>query len=323
MKLLDVFDKASEKALNMLSPILQRRRLTQDEYLCELRNERHHKHNIHIKPSLIISVDDLCSLGRNAGEADMGGRQSDEVFTALSFLHDKGLKLALYLIPYPAFKSNPELLSSHSKVASPFIPDHLLELSNSSRVQILQHGFRHMRLGVRGRNRSMEYEWQSSYDIDRNICSGYIHLLTQGIVAKGFKPPAWSVGQLDGSYEMLKSRRLYDFDTVSLSSPANGLNYSNHAVSHIYPQYLFEPATTRSVVNLPQNLSLLWDLEYSKKVIKLISERRGLLSLQTHASVDSKIISDGLCHVDMEKLLRLADYANKCGYNPILPQEII
>ena len=178
-----------------------------------------------------------------------------------------------------------------------------------------------MRLGYRGFSRSMEFEWKNHKKILKEIEEGYEIMNKNYGLIKGFKSPAWSIGQLNGKNELLKvCLNQEKFKYVCLSSPTNGLNYEKHNFSHISLSYPFK---NRNIKNIPQNISILTPLNQSKELIKIICDKGGIVSIQTHASIDKNIISDGLSEEDINKIENLYEFAISCGAKESFAREVI
>ena len=86
---------------------------------------------------------------------------------------------------------------------------------------------------------------------------------------------------------------------MSLSSPLSGLNWDKKRVSNIYPQYY------DNLLNLPQNISILWDMEKIRQTIDKIVEFNGMITLMGHYKKDS---DDGITKENLIKISEILDY---------------
>ena len=317
-KPIDYLDKVWEKINNKIRPIKKRRRLDFLDFKKEIINEKDNKNNV---PKLIFAIDDLCSLGRNFWEADFGGKENGNVVRSIKYLVNKNYKITAFAIPCPLFKENSELISSYKIRNFEKLPNIFIEWNKKGKIEIAQHGYKHMRLGYRGFSRSMEFEWKNHKKILKEIEEGYEIMNKNYGLIKGFKSPAWSIGQLNGKNELLKvCLNQEKFKYVCLSSPTNGLNYEKHNFSHISLSYPFK---NRNIKNIPQNISILTPLNQSKELIKIICDKGGIVSIQTHASIDKNIISDGLSEEDINKIENLYEFAISCGAKESFAREVI
>lgn len=314
---IDVVDKFCGKITRFLNPITKRRKITFDEYKNEIINEPSND----LKPKIIFAVDDLSSLGSIKNEIDMGGKVEGEIIKAYKLLITEGLKITSYVIPKPCFKKSSELLSSYINRDSFPLQNDFVDWNKKGFIEIAQHGLKHMRLDGNNFCRSMEFEWKKKGKISEEIIQGYKYLSQQFEGISTFKPPAWSVGQLNSRYSLVKSLlELNYFKYVSLSSPTNGVNYKNHILSHIHPSTI--KIGTKEIRNIPQNISVLTPIKQSKELIKIICDKGGIISIQTHACLDSNIIADGLSLQHCNVALELTEYAKKMGASISLTKDL-
>lgn len=315
---IDIFDKTLERFYALRNPIPKRRKISFNDYLQEIKSD----YTSDINPQLIISIDDLSSLGRNKEELDMGGRENGDVVNSLEMLLKNNLKITAYTIPKPCFKKSSEKISDYFNRADYKLSREIIDWTLRDKLEIAQHGYRHIRTNKRGFARSMEFEWKESNNIKEEIIEGYKSILKNEIDIYGFKPPAWSVGQLNGKYELMNAIfNLHLFKYFSLSSPTNGLNYEKHSVSHIHTSKIKKEH--KSIKNIPQNISILGSLKQNKELIKIICDKGGIVSIQSHACCDSKIISDGLSNEQCEVIIELSEYAISQGAKIVFAKEAI
>ena len=79
---IDIFDKGFERIYSLFSPISKRRKLVFEDYFKEIKSD----YSSDKTPQLIISIDDLSSLGRNKDELDMGGKEDGEIIKSIDHL---------------------------------------------------------------------------------------------------------------------------------------------------------------------------------------------------------------------------------------------
>ena len=317
-KPIDYLDKVREKISSKFRPIKKRRNLNFLDFKKEIINEKDNKNNV---PKLIFAIDDLCSLGSNIWEADFGGKENSDVVKSIKYLVNKEYKITAFAIPCPFFKETSELISSYQIRNFEKLPNIFIEWHKKGIIEIAQHGYKHIRLGFRGFSRSMEFEWKNHQEIFKEIEEGYEIMNENYGLIKGFKSPAWSIGQLNGKNELLKvCLNEEKFKYVCLSSPTNGLNYEKQNYSHIN---LSSPLKNKNIKNIPQNISILSPLNQSKELIKIICDKGGIVSIQTHASTDKNIVSDGLSKEDMYKIECLYEFAISCGAEKSFARELV
>tara|TARA_B100001027_G_C16260543_1_gene329179 strand:- start:1456 stop:2433 length:978 start_codon:yes stop_codon:yes gene_type:complete len=315
---IDIFDKGSERIYSIFSAIPKRRKLVFEDYLKEIRSD----YSSDKTPQLIIAIDDLSSLGLNKDELDMGGNENGEIIKSFDHLLKNKLKITAFTIPNPCFKKSSENISNYFKRENFKLSDSIINWSLENKIEIAQHGYKHIRTGRRGYARSMEFEWKDYETINQEIIQGHKLILKNQVQINGFKPPAWSIGQLNGKYELINAiLKLNLFSYCSLSSPNNGLNYKNYSASHIHIKRI--ERNKKSIKNIPQNISIISPLEQSKELINIICEKGGIVSIQSHACLNPKIIADGLSLSHCERIIELSDYAISQGAKIIFAREAI
>ena len=314
---IDFADKLRGRLIRAFKPIKRRRTISHSDYINEILLEEDCKN----EPSLLIAIDDLSSLGFNNGEIDMGGKNNGEILNNFKYLLNMDLKITAFTIPKPCFKKNSEKISSYIDRDYIKLQEQFIYWAKLGMIEIAQHGYKHIRNDNKSFSRSMEFEWQENIKITDDIIKGYKLLKSNDIKINGFKPPAWSIGQLDGKFKALDSiLNLNFYDYVALSSPTNGLNYITKSVSHIHPTNL--KGKTSLTRNIPQNISILSPINKSKELIKLICEKGGIVSIQSHACMNKNIIADGLSNEHCERIKDLSDYAISLGAKTLLAKDI-
>ena len=115
---------------------------------------------------------------------------------------------------------------------------------------------------------------------------------------------------------MLNVLKEFNFEYVCLSSPSNGLNYREKRTSYLYPENI------NGLFNIPQNISILWNLQTIYKIIDLIVLKRGIINIQLHYTPRNKYIMDGLCDDVIEKLERILEYVSQFDIDYALHKEV-
>ena len=233
-----------------------------------------------------------------------------------------GYKPTLYYVPMPEYCYVSDSPMSHyldftvSHIhKKPQLLNYLLNHENNQHIEIAQHGLTHHNK-KNYKYHSFEFDGINQSEILEKLKVGK-KLLSDIFHISGFKPPAWSVGKLyDKSVEFSDSLQKMHYDYVSLSSPTNGLNYSSHCVSHIHKSKISE------MINVPQNISVLWDKEYIKDVIREISHKNGIINVQIHFQEADKYLQDGLNEKIVDKLKFVFDESVRCGYRASLTRDV-
>lgn len=316
MKPVDFCDKLLSRTFQYFSPVSKRRRLAFDEYINELKDEPF----VSKASKFILSIDDLSPLGIDSNEADLGGISGSQVSMALQILIESEIRPTIYYIPNASFKKSSELISTFSRPIDRELDNKYIDYNKRNLIELSQHGFSHARHTLRGTSRSMEFEWQSTTAINSKINLGYLAMLGQNCEPFGFKPPAWSIGQLNQKFNLLSSYSLRNYQYLSMSSPTNGLNYQSKSVSHIHLSQV--KTTDYEYFNVPQNLSILYSYDQARRIIDLIAERGGIINLQTHATMDKSLTADGLSHDELNKILKIYEYINDIGLEHCLTKKI-
>jgi hypothetical protein len=286
-----------------------RRPMTAESFIGELYAENTRDSN----PSLIVSIDDISFKKKSLICSENGGSVDSYLIKSLNELLVWGIRPTLYFIPSPifAYQSDAFLKTRHDySVSSEEFSDTLSfykGIESKGLIEICQHGLTHFNQKLNGYH-SFEYDFLSGDEIKENIARGF-YLMKDKFHISGFKPPAWSIGQLSGTEDIfLDSINSLDFFRyVSLSSPNNGLNYSKKTVSHCFLTSVF------GMVNVPQNVSILWPLDFSYRVIDLIVEKGGCVNIQMHFQESTKYLQDGFSGENLSKLMRIVDYAKYRG----------
>lgn len=301
------------KSLN----IRERRSFDLEHLISEIKSEE--SGNPNSSPGCIVHYDDTSLLNGTDGTLDFGGDLNGDLWRNFQKIMDSfpESKHTLYFVPRPGYKdfsdfSHFPFNSKHNLIDHPNHPaiKKLQSLETQGNVEVCLHGLRHVRNWPFDLFSAFEYEFKDQIKIHEMITTGFDDL-SSCFEVHGFKPPAWSCGQLNGKYELenyLQKQGHDFFQHVSLSSPSNGLNYEKQQVSHIYPELIAD-----NLINIPQNISILWELEDIYRIIDLIISKKGLITIQLHFCMSHKTLRDGLCDHNTDKLLQILEYVKNKG----------
>lgn len=300
------------------SKVAKRRKFMYGTYLEEIRNDK----NLDTDKNLVLSIDDISLKTNTLLTKDSGGEYPSKLYRYLDDLINYGYKPTLYYVPMPEYCYVSDSPMSHyldftvSHIhKKPQLLNYLLHHENNQHIEIAQHGLTHHNK-KNYKYHSFEFDGINQSEILEKLKVGK-KLLSDIFHISGFKPPAWSVGKLyDKSVEFSDSLQQMHYDYVSLSSPTNGLNYSSHCVSHIHKSKISE------MINVPQNISVLWDKEYIKDVIREISHKNGIINVQIHFQEADKYLQDGLNEKIVDKLKFVFDETVRCGYRASLTRDV-
>lgn len=301
------------------SKVAERRKFIYRTYLEEIRNDK----NLNTDKNLVLSIDDISLKTNTLLTKDSGGEYPSKLYRYLDDLINYGYKPTLYYVPRPEYCYVSDSPMSHyldftvSNIRKkPQLLNYLLLHENNQHIEIAQHGLTHHNK-KNYKYHSFEFDGITQSEILEKLKMGK-KLLSDIFYISGFKPPAWSVGKLyDKSAEFSNSLQKMHYEYVSLSSPTNGLNYSSHCVSHIHKSKISK------MVNIPQNISVLWDKEYIKDVIREISHKNGIINVQIHFQEADKYLQDGINEKIVDKLKFVFDETVRCGYRPSLTRDVI
>lgn len=217
----------------------------------------------------------------------------------------------LFIVPY-----NSEILDGRNIFYSKNIIRSINHPSNHERIEMIRdavsnnyisvgmHGYHHNQRNILGYHPYAEFEFSAvAEDLVR------LHLMEEsfknaGLNSRIFKPPAFGIGTFQSKDFLSALKQLESVKYVCLSTPNNGLNINNHAVSHVNETYL------NSLINIPQNINLLWNYEVIEKVVTEICKVNGIIHPQFHA-VSPKALGDGISELMLSKLEFCWEVANK------------
>jgi len=302
--------------------IRQRVNFDYEKYYQDIENENK---NCFDKPIFLLSYDDTSMMRKTKDTFEYGGNFESELNKFFFNFVDKYpyLKHTLFFVPNPIFIK--EGLTSKTLKKDIFNIDNftledkflykLKELEKQKVVEISLHGYNHINTKIKDYYSAFEFEFLDSFEAKQKIQKG-LDSLDKFFYVEGFKPPAWSMGQLSGSYYLKNVLREFNFNYVCLSSPTNGLNYEKKKVSYIYPEI------TEGLFNIPQNISILWDLEYIYKLIDVIVEKKGIINVQLHYTPTHILLQDGICKKNIEKLNKIIKYLKRYEIDYLLHKEV-
>ncbi len=271
------------------------------------------------KPILLLHYDDICLMD-GPEFYDYGAKPGGiwDLFISFSKAYPK-LKHTLFFIPNPIFTETG--LTSNTISDEPFNvakanPDHwLLKALQHESMEVALHGYHHVQTVYPDFYAPFEFDFLSVESCEERIKQG-LEGLSRFFKMDGFKPPAWSMGQLLGRQQLVEALKKYSFEYVCLSSPSNGLNYASRQVSHVYP------CIYDGLFNVPQNISILWELEIIKKVIDVLLEKRGIINIQLHFTETRDALLDGICKRNLEKLAKVIDYLSQYDVQYALTRDV-
>ena len=293
-----------------------------DLYLQKIKKENQ---DLFDKPIFLLSYDDTSMMKKTKYTFDYGGDIDGELNRLFFEFLEKYpyLKHTLFFVPNPIFIK--EGLTSKTikqdiynidrfDLSNPFLK-RLKELEKEGIIEISLHGYNHINTKIKNYYSAFEFEFLNEFEAKEEIKKG-LNSLNRFFKIEGFKPPAWGMGQLSGSYYLIDILNDFDFKYVCLSSPTNGLNYEKKQVNYIYPQEI------DGLFNIPQNISILWDLEYIYKLIDLIVEKKGIINIQLHYTLSHKLLEDGICKKNIEKLSKIIEYLKQYKVDYLLHKEV-
>jgi hypothetical protein len=277
------------------------------------------------KPIFLLSYDDTSMMKESAHTFDFGGDIEGEV-NKLFFDFVKKysyLKHTLFFVPNPNFiktgLTSKTIKNDIYNIDNFSIKDGFLlklkELEKKNIIEISLHGYNHINIKIKDYYSAFEFEFLSNTEASEKISRG-LKGLEKFFKIDGFKPPAWGMGQLNGKYYLKDTLSNFTFNYVCLSSPSNGLNYKKQQVSLIYPENI------DGLFNIPQNISILWELDYIYMIIDLIVEKKGIINIQLHYTVSHALLTDGICKKNIEKLSKIVEYIKQYDIDYLLHREV-
>ena len=222
---------------------------------------------------------------QNRGD-DYGGAKNSVLLkrTEHFFKDCPNQKWTFYFVPNPLYRDRPDFSEFLERPYFNIVKNNnhpliswLHHLTSEGLIEICQHGLHHIRLDP-------PYDFYSSFEFDfisplkcfSLVEEGY-HSMSKVFEVKGFKPPAWSCGQLDGRHSLIEAlKRGHNFSHLSLSSPSNGLNFEKQITSHIHGM------SCLGSTHVPQNVSILWTEDEIKRVSSAIIKKNGIVNIQLH-----------------------------------------
>lgn len=261
-----------------------------------------------------LNFDDYSAKSLKNSRYDYGGSVGEGVNKILTDLLDQHpeLKTTLFVVPNARFLNQGGIFYGRVK-------DDRYSLDrpectplaewfhiHSPQIEVATHGYDHLNPKTGLFLAPAEFELMSNTaEIHCRLYGSWEIFKNIGIEPKGFRPPMWGIGH-NSNLALLRQLVEEDFTYVSCSSPLSGLNWDKKRVSNIYPEYFITPlhltdafGYTRNesesrLLNLPQNVSLIWPLEKILSTIDRIAEMGGLVSLMGHANAEDAWMEDGL-----------------------------
>ena len=300
-----------------------RREFDEHIFLKELENEE--KRDIFKKPILLMSYDDTSLMHKEELTYEYGGDVNSKLNSIFFNFIEKYpyVKHTLFFVPNPNYTKNgltsKTITEDKFNIAKYHQDSELVKkiktYSKKGVIEIALHGYNHINTKIKDYYSAFEFEFLTNDEAKIKIQKG-LSEISQVFRVYGFKPPAWGIGQLNGKYYLLDVLKGFKFEYVCLSSPSNGLNYREKRASCLYPENI------NGLFNIPQNISILWNLQTIYKIIDLIVLKRGIINIQLHYTMQNKYIMDGLCDDIIEKLERILEYASKFDIDYALHKEV-
>lgn len=272
-----------------------------------------------IKAVFNLQFDDFCAKSKENSFYDYGGKFNKGINVLFEdFLNQYSfLKITLFVIPSANFKNWQGIFYGKHKDENKF------NLSNpqfynlirwlkkkEDQIEIACHGYNHFQNKIKYFLGPAEFEFLNEKESEARIEKSLEIFNKVGIYPNGFRPPCWGVGH-NSNFGLISALKKLSFTYISLSSLLSGLNWDEKRVSNIYPQYY------QGLLNIPQNISILWDIEKIKKTIDKIIEFNGIIILMGHYNEQNNWMSDGIGKENLEKIGEIIDYLNQNYPNQI------
>lgn len=227
------------------------------------------------------------------------------------------LKTTLFIVPNANFKNQEGIVYGWEKDENQYnlsnkeYQEGLINWlkNNDEQIEISCHGLNHFQNNIKYFLPEAEFEFQKEEQVILTIKKALSIFSKIGFEPKGFRPPAWGIGY-NSDFGLIKALGNFNFSYVSLSSIFSGLNWDKKRVSNIYPQYF------DNLLNMPQNISILWPLEKIKQTIDKIIDYNGLITLMGHYKKQEKYC-DGLTKEKIEKIEKILNYLSEKYQNQI------
>jgi hypothetical protein len=287
------------------------RKFSFEQFYDSLKNEIDNQN----PPCLCLSWDDLClpvsSVPFDYGQCE-GKNSAWNQFLNFT-LKNSDLTQFIFYIPKPTFTYFSDFsslfTSNNFKDCCKFIEKRKNEIHEiSSSIIFCIHGFNHNRKYPIDINSSMEFEFKTTKEVSE-IFNKNKDLFNLPKHLTHFKPPAWSLGQLDNNFGALSAiLKMSDkIGYIHIVSPSTSQLEPLSGLSKIHLNHINE------MISIPQNINILWPKDNIKKVIDIIVSKGGIVNPQSHFIKDCRYIDDGISEKNLELLQWIIDYAKECG----------
>jgi len=265
--------------------------------------------------ALNLQFDDFCTQSKKNSRYDYGGNPHQGVvplFTRFLEAHE-AIKTTLFFVPWGSFNNSKGIFIGERKNKEVYAinnPSHknLVDWihTHNDRVEIACHGFNHIQTHKKHFLTSAEFEFSSSQEAEEKISQGLRMFEEVEIPIFGFRPPMWGIGYNAG-FGLINALKKLPFSYIAGSSPLSGLNWDRKRVSNIYPQYY------EGILNIPQNISLAWNIEKIKDAIDAVISYGGIITLMGHFNEQDNWMEDGIGEKNLEKIDKIISYVRvKC-----------
>ena len=285
-----------------------RRKLDFADYIQELSREK----TLNKRPQFLVSIDDISMVPQGIMNFDRGKTKNGILEKILKMTHKWGwFRPIFFIVPY-----NSEVLNGRNIFYSRNITRSINHPSNHYRIEMIRdavsknlisvgmHGLHHNQRNIIGYHPYAEFEFSTLEEDLTKLLLMAESFENAGLNSNLFKPPAFGIGAFKSKDLLSVINKIESVEYVFLSTPNNGMNMRRYAVSHVNDTYF------DSLINVPQNINLLWTHEVIEKVITEICKVNGCIHPQFHA-VSPKALDDGVSELMFRKLEFCWEVANK------------
>ena len=285
-----------------------RRKLNFADYIQELSREK----TLNNRTQFLVSIDDISMVSQDFMNFDRGKTQNGVLEQILKMTHKwVWFRPILFIVPY-----NSEVLNGRNIFYSRNITRSINHQSNHYRIEMIRdavsknlisvgmHGLHHNQRNIIGYHPYAEFEFSTLEEDLSKLRLMEDAFKNADLNSNIFKPPAFGIGSFKSKDILSVIRKIESVKYICLSTPNNGMNMRTYAVSHVNDTYF------DSLINVPQNINLLWPYEVIEKVITEICKVNGCIHPQFHA-VSPKALDDGVSELMFRKLEFCWEVANK------------
>lgn len=234
-------------------------------------------------------------------------KETDNFLSRLLQINPK-LKITLFTIPCLILHGQKSLLFKKN-TKNNFKLNKLINLNKFKKnIEIASHGLNHYQ--NKSKNfRLLEFAYKSKEEIKRSLEESQNLFKKNKIFPKGFKSPAWGLGENKSLLTILPK---FKFKYIVCASPFAGLNYLTKTISNLYPSYY------NGLLNIPENLILSQNMKSLTTKIRKIVLLNGILTLKGHV-INTIDEINKLDIYDIEKIIDILlfiknEYGAKIGF---------